>query len=52
MDSYIPCELIQTKVNLSPNDRVVVLNNYGYIGFVEEEVLSVKIISDFVDKLA
>lgn len=48
MDNYIPCNLIQTKVFLPANARVVVLKNSGHIGFVEEEDKSVQIISDFV----
>lgn len=51
MDNYIPCETIQTKVKLPSNARVVVLNNSGHLGFIEEEDLSVKIISDFVVRL-
>jgi pimeloyl-ACP methyl ester carboxylesterase len=51
MDNYIPCDLIQTKVNLPANAVVVILGNSGHMGFVEEEDLSVKIISDFVNRL-
>ena len=51
MDNYIPCELIQTKVKLPANAKVVVLINSGHMGFVEEEELSVKILSEFVKKL-
>jgi pimeloyl-ACP methyl ester carboxylesterase len=51
-DSYIPCDIIQSKVNLPSNAGVVVLKNSGHLGFVEEEDLSVKIISDFVTRLA
>jgi pimeloyl-ACP methyl ester carboxylesterase len=52
MDNYIPCDLIQTKVKLPSNAYIVVLQNSGHIGFIEEEDLSVKIISDFVSRLA
>jgi pimeloyl-ACP methyl ester carboxylesterase len=51
MDNYIPCDLIQTQVNLPPNARVVILKNSGHLGFVEEEELSVKVVSNFVRKL-
>jgi pimeloyl-ACP methyl ester carboxylesterase len=51
MDNYIPCDVVQTRVNLPSNARVVVLNNSGHMGFVEEEKLSVKIITDFVNSL-
>ncbi|MGD0756054.1 MAG: alpha/beta hydrolase [Bacteroidales bacterium] len=51
MDNYIPCDLIQKQVNLPSNARIVVLKNSGHLGFVEEEDLSVKIVSDFVKKI-
>lgn len=51
MDSYIPCDLIQSKVSLPSNASVVVLRNSGHIGFIEEEDLSLKLISDFAEKL-
>jgi hypothetical protein len=40
--------LVQSKVNLPSNARIVVLKNSGHMGFVEEEELSVKTISNFV----
>jgi pimeloyl-ACP methyl ester carboxylesterase len=52
MDSYIPYDLIQTKVKLPANARVVVLENSGHLGFIEEQALSVKVISDFADRLS
>jgi pimeloyl-ACP methyl ester carboxylesterase len=52
MDNYIPCDLIQSKVKLPANTSVFILRNSGHIGFVEEEDLSVKTISDFVNRLA
>ena len=51
MDNYIPCELIQTKVKLPVNAKVVVLQNSGHLGFIEEEELSVKIVSEFVNSI-
>jgi pimeloyl-ACP methyl ester carboxylesterase len=51
MDNYIPCEVIQSKVKLPANAEIVVLKNSGHLGFVEEEKLSVKIVSEFVRKL-
>ena len=51
MDNYIPYDLIQKQVNLPSNARIVVLKNSGHLGFVEEEDLSVKIVSDFVKKI-
>jgi len=51
MDSYIPYELIQTKVNLPTNARVVVLKKSGHLGFIEEEDKSAEMIIGFVKKL-
>jgi len=51
MDNYIPCEEIQAKVKLPSNAKAVVLDGSGHMGFVEEEELSVKIVSEFVKKI-
>jgi pimeloyl-ACP methyl ester carboxylesterase len=51
MDNYIPCEVIQTRVNLPSNATVVVLHNSGHMGFIEEEDKSVEVFTEFVDKL-
>jgi pimeloyl-ACP methyl ester carboxylesterase len=51
MDNYIPYDIILTKVNLPANARVVILNNSGHLGFIEEEDLSIRLISDFVNNL-
>lgn len=52
MDNYIPCEFIQTMVNLPANARVVVLKKSGHMGFIEEEKLAVKVVSDFVNSIS
>ncbi len=52
MDSYIPCELIQTKVKLPSNARVVVLANSGHMGFIEEEEKSLEVIKEFVNSVS
>jgi len=51
MDNYIACETVQTRVKLPSNARVMVLEKSGHMGFVEEEELSVKVVSDFVSSL-
>lgn len=51
MDNYISCETIQKRVNLPANARVVVLQNSGHMGFIEEEDLSVKALSEFIKTL-
>jgi pimeloyl-ACP methyl ester carboxylesterase len=48
MDNYIRSETIKDKVTLPSNARIVMLENSGHMGFVEEEDLSVKIMTDFV----
>ena len=52
MDNYIPYEFIQTMVNLPSNARVIVLKNSGHMGFIEEEKLAVKVISNFVNSIS
>lgn len=52
MDSYIPCELIQSKVKLPSNARVVVLANSGHMGFIEEEERSLEVIKEFVNSVS
>jgi pimeloyl-ACP methyl ester carboxylesterase len=52
MDNYISCEIIQPKVKLPSNARLAVLKNSGHMGFVEEEELSVKILSEYVNSLS
>ncbi len=48
MDNYIPCHLIQEKVSLPANAKVVILKNSGHLGFIEEEDLSVKVLIEFL----
>jgi pimeloyl-ACP methyl ester carboxylesterase len=48
MDNYIQAETVSKKVSLPANARLVILENSGHMGFVEEEELSAEIVSDFV----
>jgi pimeloyl-ACP methyl ester carboxylesterase len=50
-DRYIPCEEILKKVCLPLNAMVVVLENSGHMGFVEEEDRAVDVITRFVMRL-
>jgi pimeloyl-ACP methyl ester carboxylesterase len=52
LDNYIPCEAIRKKVNLPANAELVVLENSGHLGFVEEEERSVEILTAFIKKIA
>lgn len=51
LDNYINCEIIQQKVILPANAKVVVLRNSGHMGFIEEEDKSVEEIFQFARKL-
>ena len=48
MDSHIDYRTIQQKVRLPENAQIVILENSGHMGFIEEEELSVKAIGEFV----
>jgi pimeloyl-ACP methyl ester carboxylesterase len=48
MDNYIPCDVIQSRVKLPQNAKTVILTRSGHMGFIEEEELSVKAVSEFV----
>ena len=50
-DNYISYETVLTQVNLPLNAKVVILENSGHLGFIEEEELSVKIVTDFIEGL-
>jgi pimeloyl-ACP methyl ester carboxylesterase len=51
LDNHINCGLIQQKVKLPVNSEVVILNNSGHMGFIEEEDMSLKAVEDFAKKL-
>jgi pimeloyl-ACP methyl ester carboxylesterase len=51
-DNLINCREIQSKVSLPENAKVAILENSGHMGFIEEEDLALKIITEFVMKIA
>ncbi|HUX94123.1 MAG TPA: alpha/beta hydrolase [Bacteroidales bacterium] len=51
MDSHINHETILQNIRLPENSQVVILKNSGHMGFIEEEELSARIVSEFADKL-
>ncbi len=51
-DNLINCREIQSKVSLPENAEVAILENSGHMGFIEEEDLALKIITEFVMKIA
>ena len=48
MDNYISPKEIQAKVKLPANAKVVVLENSGHMGFIEEQDLALKVLTEFV----
>jgi pimeloyl-ACP methyl ester carboxylesterase len=52
MDNYIPCELMKGRVKLPANAELLVLNNSGHLGFIEEEAKAVEAITKFIEKLS
>jgi len=52
MDNHIPFGVIQDKVRLPENAKIVSLKNSGHMGFVEEEENSAEVLIDFVHSLS
>ncbi|NSW93297.1 MAG: alpha/beta hydrolase [Bacteroidales bacterium] len=50
-DNYINCDAIQSKVRLPANARLVILENSGHLGFIEEPQLSATALTQFIDGL-
>jgi pimeloyl-ACP methyl ester carboxylesterase len=48
MDSYIPCETMPARVKLPGNSRVVILNESGHMGFIEEEDKALEVLVGFI----
>ncbi|MCX6335198.1 MAG: alpha/beta hydrolase [Bacteroidia bacterium] len=51
MDNYVNYESVLSEVHLPQNAKVVMLKNSGHLGFIEEEDLTMKVITDFVNNL-
>lgn len=49
-DNYIPCEEMRNRVTLTPDSELVVLENSGHVGFIEEEELSANLLIDFMTR--
>jgi pimeloyl-ACP methyl ester carboxylesterase len=47
-DNYIPCGVMKSRVNLPGNARLLILDNSGHMGFVEEKDLAVKELAGFI----
>jgi pimeloyl-ACP methyl ester carboxylesterase len=50
-DNLIPCDTVQQKVTAPANLKVTVLEKSGHLGFIEEENLSLKVLSEFITGL-
>ena len=51
-DNYIPCGIMIPRVKLPGNARLLILENSGHMGFIEEEKLAVKELVSFVSDTA
>jgi pimeloyl-ACP methyl ester carboxylesterase len=51
-DNYIPCDQMQSRVKLPSNARLVILNNSGHLGFIEERNLAAEALKDFIKGIA
>jgi pimeloyl-ACP methyl ester carboxylesterase len=52
LDNHIPCDAMQKRVRLPANAKVVVLEESGHMGFLEEESTVVKKLSGFIEGIA
>lgn len=48
-DNYIDCRQVQAKIRLPLNAKVLVLENSGHLGFIEEEDRSISVIRNFLN---
>lgn len=50
-DNYIQCDPVQARVRLPGNAKVVILENSGHLGFIEEPQISAAALSQFIEGL-
>jgi pimeloyl-ACP methyl ester carboxylesterase len=50
-DKYISCDSVLEKVRVPSNARLFILEKSGHLGFIEEEETSLRIVTDFIEKL-
>jgi len=50
-DNYINCQQMKSRVRLPANAELVILNNSGHMGFIEEEEKSRQIVLNFLSKI-
>lgn len=51
MDNYIPCDIMKERVKLPQNAQLIILNDSGHLGFIEEEERAADGVKKFIDKL-
>ncbi len=51
LDNYIQCDSMKTRVKLPPNAELVILENSGHMGFIEEEDKAVTTLNNFLKKI-
>jgi pimeloyl-ACP methyl ester carboxylesterase len=51
MDNYIPYDVMRSRVKLPSNAMLVVLENSGHMGFIEEKDLAVRVVREFAANL-
>lgn len=50
-DNYINCNSIQSRIRLPANARLVILENSGHLGFIEEPQISATALTQFIEGL-
>jgi pimeloyl-ACP methyl ester carboxylesterase len=49
-DNYIQCETIRRRVRLPANAELLILENSGHMGFIEEEDITLEALAGFADR--
>ena len=52
LDSHISYDAVQSRVRLPSNAKLIILENSGHMGFVEEEDRSVQILTEFINEVS
>lgn len=50
-DNYIQCESMKTRIKLPPNAELVILENSGHMGFIEEKGRALEVIKRFINNI-
>jgi pimeloyl-ACP methyl ester carboxylesterase len=52
LDNYINCDAVTSKINLPDNAIVLILEESGHMGFIEEEDRSLKEVTRFIESIS